>query len=97
MVTAMSIGDAIAVAWVAGERGGVRMRVGGVDALAKASDVVVFDDLVEGGKLGDKSVVVGLRFLPGSGYALLLLSTTRGVFAVRVSKDGAFDPLGVTD
>ncbi len=96
LADAAPLGDDVVFVWAAGERGGVRARVGAVDKLSAANDIVVFDDLVKEGKLREKSIVTDLGILPGNGFATVVIATEIGVFAVRIKKDGTLEPVSVT-
>ncbi len=96
LVDAVSLGNALVVAWAAGDRGGVRMRIGAADRIAKEPDILVFDDLVKDGQSQKLSTLFGLRLLSREGFALLILSTLDGVFALRVDADGKVTPVPAT-
>ena len=83
------------VVWSAGDRGGVRMRLGAADQIAKAEDVIVFDDLVKDGKVQSLSTLFDMRIFSREGYAILVMSTVSGVHAVRITADGKFAPLAI--
>lgn len=93
LVDAVSLGDQLVVAWAGGERGGVRLRVGTAERIEKEKDILVFDDLVKDGRLQKLSTLFDLRLFAREGFALLLLSTVSGVFAVRVEADGRLSPV----
>ena len=93
VLTAANVGSKAAVAWLAGQRGGVRLRVEALGALAQAPDVIVYDDLVQGGSVRAQTTLSDMRLLPGDGFALLLLATPNGLFALRVGADGKVEPL----
>ena len=81
--------------WQAGQRGGIRMRLAEAARIAKAEDVILFDDRVRDGAVTQKSTVLGMRLLPASDFALLLLSTSTGVHALRIGADGKVGPTAV--
>ena len=87
-IDAAALGDKLLVVWAAGERGGVRMRLAPVEQMAAAKDVVIYDDLVKDGKVQPLSTLFDLRLFSREGFAVLLLSTTSGVHAIRVDPDG---------
>ncbi len=89
LIDAAALGEKLVVAWAAGERGGIRVRVGLGRDLASAKDVVVLDDLVADGKAGTLSTVSDLRLVSAPGHAVLFLSTKAGVFPLRVDPSGA--------
>ena len=95
LLDAIDVNGKLVVAWAAGDRGGIRVRVGASREMASAKDTVVLDDLVADGKPVTESVVSDLRLLhaPGSpGHAVLLLSTKSGVIAFRVEASGDVTP-----
>ncbi|MCC6522309.1 MAG: hypothetical protein IT373_06590 [Polyangiaceae bacterium] len=92
-IVAATVGSKVAVAWLAGQRGGVRLRVESVGALAQAPETILYDDLVQGGQVVATSTVSDLRLLPGDGFGVLFVSTKGGVFAVRVTSDGKTAPI----
>lgn len=96
LADAVPLGDDVVVAWVAGDRGGVRARVGAADKLAQLDDIVVFDDLMKEGKLREKSLVTDIGLLPGQGAATVVIATEAGVFAISITKDGKLEPLAVS-
>lgn len=93
---AVPLGDDVVVAWVAGDRGGVRARVGAADKLPQLDDIVVFDDLIKDSKLREKSIVTDIGLLPGQGGATVVIATEVGVFAILIKKDGSLEPLPVS-
>jgi hypothetical protein len=96
LADAVPLGDDLVVAWVAGERGGVRARVGAADKLAQADDIVVFDDLIKEGKLREKSIVTDIGVLPGQGFAIVVIATEAGVFATAIKKGGEVGGIAVS-
>jgi hypothetical protein len=96
LLDAATLGDKLVVAWAAGERGGIRVRVGVGRDIGAAKDVVVLDDLVADGKPSSLSTVSDLRLLSAPGHAVLLLSTKGGVFPLRVDPAGTVTPEKVT-
>jgi hypothetical protein len=92
LIDAAALGDKLVVAWAAGERGGVRVRVGLGRELAQAKDVLVLDDLVSDGKIGSLSTVSDLRLVSAPGHAVLFLATKVGVFPLRVEASGEVKP-----
>jgi hypothetical protein len=82
--------------WNAGPAGGLRMRLAPIDHIMEAEDVVVADVREE--KAGASvSSISGMRVLHASGFAVVLLSTIRGVKALRVdSSTGKPAPLPAT-
>jgi hypothetical protein len=76
------------VVWAAGERGGLRMRLAPIEQIAKTADVVLYDDLVQDGKVGKMSSLVEMRLLARNEFAVLLLNTSAGVHALRIAPSG---------
>jgi hypothetical protein len=81
--------------WIAGEGGGLRMKLAPVDAVARAPSVVVFDPLMDKGKLVPASTLHDMRLYVRGGVATVLVDTAQGVYAVRIGADGAFAPIDV--
>jgi hypothetical protein len=92
-VTAAELGGKLLVLWGAGERGGLRMRLAPVGQLYKARDRVIYDDLVEEGKPAKTSTLLETRLLSGGTWALLFLSTGKGVYVLQVGADGKLQPV----
>ncbi len=90
-VQAVDIDGNLALIWHGGEVGGVRMRFGPVERMKDLHDTVIYDDVTEGGKRV-LSNLLDLRVIPGEGFALLLLSTTKGVHVLRIDGKGAVTP-----
>jgi hypothetical protein len=95
-VDAVDLDGKLLVVWAAGERGGVRMRLGPIEAIAAAPDVIVYDDMLKDAKVGTLSTLFDLKLFSREGYALLLLSTVTGVHALRIDPSGKVSPLVVT-
>jgi hypothetical protein len=81
--------------WNAGMRGGLRMRLANPTEWDHAPDLVVFDDHVEGGRVVEESVLRDFCVYSHAGFALVLLSTSAGVHALRIAPDGAVRPWAV--
>jgi hypothetical protein len=92
-LTAAELNGKLLVLWGGGERGGLRMRLAPVDQILKAKDNVVFDDLVQDGKQVGVSTLVATRLLSGSKYALLFLSTVKGLYVLHVDSEGVLTPV----
>jgi hypothetical protein len=95
LVDAVDLDGKMLVVWAAGERGGVRMRLGPAEAIAQAPDVILYDDLVKDGKVGNLSTFFDLKLFSREGFAVLLLGTQTGVHALRIDPDGKATPLKV--
>ena len=59
----------------------------------KVKDQVLFDDLVQDGKHVDVSTLLATRLLSGSKYALLFLSTIKGLYVFHVDSEGKVSPV----
>ena len=84
------------VVWAAGERGGVRMRLGPIETIAAAPEVILYDDLVKDGRVQSLSTLFDLKLFSREGFALLILSTVTGVHGLRIDADGKVTPLAIT-
>jgi hypothetical protein len=93
---AVDLDGKLLVVWAAGERGGVRMRLARADAISAAPDVVLYDDLLRDGQVQGLSTLLDLKLFSREGFALLMLSTTTGVHALRIEEDGKVTQLEVT-
>jgi hypothetical protein len=91
-VAAVDVDGKLLVVWEAGERGGLRMRMGEPDKFAHTETTVVLDDRVENGKSGGESTLLGFRLYSREHFAVLLLSTMAGVHAFRISPTGTIEP-----
>ena len=61
---------------------------------AEAQDVVLFDPLVQAdGKVGPTSTLLDMRVLARGSFAIVLLNTSAGVYAIRIESDGKFAPV----
>jgi hypothetical protein len=94
-VDAVDLDGKLLVVWAAGERGGVRMRLGPIETIGTAPDVVLYDDMMKDGHVGSLSTLFDLKLFSREGYALLLLSTQTGVHGVRIDANGTVAPLSV--
>jgi hypothetical protein len=95
-VDGVDVDGKLLVVWAAGERGGVRMRLAPIEAIAAAPDVVLYDDLVKDGQVQSLSTLLDLKLFSREGFALLILSTVTGVHGLRIDADGKVTPLAVT-
>ncbi len=81
--------------WQAAQRGGIRMRLAEAARIAKAEDVILFDDLISGGAVTQKGTVLDMRLLPAGNFAVLLLSTAKGIHVLRIGADGKVGPIDI--
>lgn len=95
LIAAAGLKGKLLVVWGAGERGGLRMRLAPAQSIANAPDVIVFDDLVKKGEVQSTSTLIDFRLLPAASFAILLLSTTDGIYAIRIKADGSYAPVKV--
>jgi len=92
-LAALDVGGKLLVVWSAGDRAGVRMRIGAPDQLATAPETLLLDDHIRDGVYRDESTLVGLSLLPFGKSAVLLLGTIDGVYAFIVGSEGKLSPL----
>jgi hypothetical protein len=85
----------ILVVWTAAERGGLRLRLAPIDALAKTPDTVLFDDLVQEGKVQKTSSIAEVRLLARASFAVLLIRTSQGLHALHIDAEGRMQLLKV--
>jgi hypothetical protein len=78
--------------WNAGPAGGLRMRLAPADRLKDAEDEVIADVREEKGG-ANVSAVAQMKVLSANSFALVLLSTTSGVKALRVDPSGKLTPM----
>jgi len=95
LIAAVDLKGKLLVVWGAGERGGLRMRLAPAQSIANAPDTIVFDNLVKKGEVQSTSTLIDFRLLPAASFAILLLSTTDGIYAVRIKADGSYAPVEV--
>lgn len=94
-IDAVDLNGKLLVVWAAGERGGVRMRLAKPGEFERAADIVLFDDLVKDGQVQKLSTLFDLRLFSRDGFAILLLSTVSGVYAIRIDAEGMTTPVEV--
>ena len=94
-IVAADVGGKLAILWNGGPLGGLRMRFGAPDRMKDAADIIVADGR-EGGGEAKLSAFVGLKVLPGNGFAVLLVNTTSGVKAFRLDGTGTVAALQAT-
>ncbi len=95
-ISAVGLDGKVLLVWQAGQRGGLRMRLAALSNLSKTPDVVLFDGHMAGGAVVATSTVLTQRVLPAEGYALVLINTSSGVFALRVTADGKHAPATIS-
>jgi len=95
VVAATDLDGKLLIAWVAGQRGGLRYRLAPAGEITKAPDVILYDDLVLEGAVQQQSTLLDLRVVSTEGFALLLLNTTTGLHAIRIKPDGTYAPVKV--
>jgi hypothetical protein len=93
LADAVAVGDRLLFAWVAAQRGGVRLRIAGAGKIAGETDVIALDDLVAGGKVQKTSVLLDMRLAAAESFAVLLLDTSRGLYALRIGSEGQVTPV----
>jgi hypothetical protein len=81
--------------WNAGPVGGLRMRLAAPEQIKDAQDVIITDGREDKGG-AHLSSIAQMRVLSANTYAILLLSTTAGVKALRVEPTGQLTPLAGT-
>ncbi len=94
-IVAADVGGKLAILWNGGPLGGLRMRFGAPDRMKDAADIIVADGR-EGAGEAKLSAFVGLKILPGNGFAVLLVNTTSGVKAFRLDGTGTVAALQAT-
>jgi hypothetical protein len=94
-IHAADVGGKVAVVWQAGQLGGLRVRVASADLLARAEDVVVFDDRMQDGILRPDSTLLESSILSHGDTTLLFLRVVAGVFVFRVESTGQLTPVKV--
>ena len=94
-IVAADVGGKLAILWNGGPLGGLRMRFGAPDRMKEALDTIVADGR-EGAGEAKLSSFVGLKVLPGNGFAVVLVNTTSGVKAFRLDAAGQVAALQAT-
>jgi len=88
-------GKVLAVATLEG-RPGLRYRFADGNNLAvKRGDQLLFDDLVRDGKVQKDSTVLGILLAGRGRFAIVLLTTPGGVYALRVDDTGKVAPVTI--
>ncbi|MBW2527984.1 MAG: hypothetical protein JRI23_27635 [Deltaproteobacteria bacterium] len=91
------VGGRILALGLAEGRGGLRYRYAAGKNLAdKHQDRILFDDLVRDGAVQKDSVVLGMHLLGRGRFAVLLLSTPAGLYAIRFDAKGQPSPAKIT-
>jgi hypothetical protein len=91
------VGGRILAVGLTEERGGLRFRhAAGKNLANKGQDRLLFDDLVRNGAVGKDSVVLGMHLLGRGRFAVLLLSTPAGLYALRFDAQGQPSPAKIT-
>ncbi|MEM1033336.1 MAG: hypothetical protein AAGN82_23585 [Myxococcota bacterium] len=74
-------------------RGGLRYRFSaGKNLGVEGADRTVFDDLVRGGSVTSNSTVLDMKLVGRGTFAVLLLTTPEGVYALRFGREGSPTP-----
>ncbi len=88
-------GKILAVATLEG-RAGLRYRfAGGKNLAKKRGDQLLFDDLVRDGTVQKDSTVLGILLAGRGSFAIVLLTTPGGVYALRVDATGKVAPVTI--
>ncbi len=87
------MGGKLMLVWNAGLAGGLRMRFGAADKFKELEDVIITDGRDEKSNV---SSIAQMRVLGTNNYAVLLLSTTSGVKALKVDASGKVTPLAAS-
>jgi hypothetical protein len=97
-VSGTSVGAQALLVWVAGKRGGVRMRLGAPSRVGSGTDQVLVpanwgsSSADSAASAGDADVL-GVRAVTAGPWALLMLSTRTGLVLLRVDGTGSVTPL----
>jgi hypothetical protein len=94
-IDAVDLNGKLLIVWAAGDGGGVRMRLAKPGEFERAADTILFDDLVKDGQVQKLSTLFDLRLFSRDGFAILLLSTVSGVYAIRIDAEGMTTPVEV--
>ncbi len=85
-------GKVLAVA-ATDRRGALRYRwAEGKNLATQGTDRTLFDDLVSGGQVQTDSTILGLRLAGRGDFAVVLMTTPKGVYALRFDADGKPKP-----
>lgn len=91
-VDAVDVGGKLLAVWIAGENGGLRMRMAEPEMFERTEDVVLFDDRTEGGKKRLDGSLLGFKLYSREKFAVLLVSSLIGVHAFRIDTNGTIKP-----
>jgi len=94
-LAAVDLAGRLLVVWLAGERGGLRLRMASPEAFGHATDTVIFDDHVSNAKVVEASTILGFRLYSRASFAVLLLSTLAGVHAFHIDPSGTIAPFEI--
>jgi hypothetical protein len=94
-LAAADVDGELLLVWQAGSVGGLRMRYAPQDHIEEATDTVIYDDLMQNGALAPASTLLGWDLFSRGTFAILVLSTTSGVHAVRIDGSSKVTPLRV--
>jgi hypothetical protein len=86
------LGGKLLVAWTAGARSGLRIRLAAPEQFAQARDVVVYDDHLRGGADVKDSTLDAFTLVAGEGVAALLLEVGQQMHVVRIDPNGTVTP-----
>jgi hypothetical protein len=87
-IAAADLDGKLLLVWQAGTVGGLRMRLAPQEHIEEPADTVVYDDEIDQGTVAGASTLLGWTLFARGTYAVLLLSTTAGVHAVRIDASG---------
>jgi hypothetical protein len=75
---------------------GARPKQAPAEAISRAPDVILYDDLIKDGHVQPLSTLFDLELFSREGFAVLLLGTVTGVHALRIEANGKVTPLVIT-
>jgi hypothetical protein len=90
---AADVGGKLMFVWNAGLAGGLRMRFAPADKFKEAEDIIITDGRDEKSTV---SSIAQMKVIGTNNYAVLLLSTTSGVKALKVDATGKVSPLAAS-
>ncbi len=91
-IQAVDVGGKLLAVWIAGDKGGLRMRMAEPELFERTQDTVLFDDHTEGGKKTLDTTLLGFKLYSRQDFAVLLVSSMKGVHAFRIDAAGAVKP-----